>query len=195
MGTMAKPKPVWEVFKGRYSAGGDRNVLIVTSIGEVNIDSPDVVPRSAVELTEDNRRKLTNQGVPEECCDDLSIIKARINLDKTYHLVGTEVSEPGNELSRSYILGRIADLMKQNNKPGGEFYEISVCSVCSLTCLLLCCLSQSSFTTLVMERKTQVTGASKMAASPLRTSLNYTMNFARVMSLLLSVTAATLATG
>ena len=118
---MAKPKPVWEVFKGRYSAGGDRNVLIVASIGEVNIDSPDVVPRSAVELTEDNRRKLTNQGVPEECCDDLSIIKARINLDKTYHLVGTEVSEPGNELSRSYILGRIADLMKQNNKPGGEF--------------------------------------------------------------------------
>jgi len=117
---MAKPKPVWEVFKGRYSAGGDRNVLIVASIGEVNIDSPDVVPRSAVELTEDNRRKLTNQGVPEECCDDLSIIKARINLDKTYHLVGTEVSEPGNELSRSYILGRVEDLMKKSSNPAGE---------------------------------------------------------------------------
>jgi len=88
MGTMARPKPVWENFKGRYSAGGDRNVLIVASIGEVNIDSPDVVPRSAVELTEDSRRKLTNQGVPEECCDVfcsvhvnkmLSIPMSRIN--------------------------------------------------------------------------------------------------------------------
>ena len=135
MGTMARPKPVWENFKGRYSAGGDRNVLIVASIGEVNIDSPDVVPRSAVELTEDSRRKLTNQGVPEECCDDLSIIKARINLDRALHLVSTEVSEPGNELSRSYILGRVEDLMQRNNKPGGEFmakysqFQIMVCTI------------------------------------------------------------------
>ena len=104
---MARPKPVWKSFQGCCTAGGDRNVLVVASIGEVNIDSPDVVPRSAVELTEDSRRKLSNQGVPEECCDDLSIIKARIYLDKTYHLVGTEVSESGNELSRSYILGRV----------------------------------------------------------------------------------------
>ena len=117
---MARPKPVWENFKGHYSAGGDRDVLVVASIGEVNFDSPDVVPRSAVELTEENRRKLTNQGIPEECCDDLSIVKARINLDKKCHLVGMEVSEPGHDLSRSYILGRIEDLMKRSNKPGGE---------------------------------------------------------------------------
>ena len=110
---------MWESYNGRISAGGDRDVLIVASVGEVNVDSQDVVPRCSIELTAEHRRKLTNQGIPEECTDDLSIIKARIALDKTYHLVGQEVSKPERELDRSYVLGRVEDLMK-SDKPGGE---------------------------------------------------------------------------
>ena len=102
---MARPKPVWEVYNGRVSASGDRDVLIVASVGEVNADSQDVVPRCSIELTAEHRTKLTNQGIPEECTDDLSIIKARIALDKNCHLVGEEVSKPGRELDRGYILG------------------------------------------------------------------------------------------
>ena len=117
---MARPKPVWESYKGHVSAGGERDVLIVASVGEVNVDSQDVIPRCSIELTAEHRRKLTNHGIPEECTDDLSIIKARIALDKKYHLVGEEVSKPGRELDRNHILGRVEDLMKKSDKPGGK---------------------------------------------------------------------------
>ena len=141
---MARPKPVWESFNGRVSAGGDRDVLIVASVGEVNVDSQDVIPRCSIELTEEHRRKLTNHGIPEECTDDLSIIKARIALDETYHLVGEEVSKPGRELDRSYILGRVKDLMKNSDKPGGE---TSVQNIVTLTLIyqFVPLLSHSSY--------------------------------------------------
>ena len=123
------PRPTWELFCGSWVAGGDRDVLILGSTGDSQ--DPDVSFRFDAELTEDDRRKLSNQGVPEECCDDLSIFRARAKLDKTYHLVGEEVSKPGRELDRSYVLGRVEDLMKKSDKPGGEesvikFYFSSV---------------------------------------------------------------------
>lgn len=110
--------PTWEFFYGSWVAGGDRDVLILGSTGD--FQDPDVSFRLDAELTEDDRRKLSNQGVPEECSDDLSIYRARVKLDKTYHLVGEEVSKPGRELYRSYVLGRVEDLMKMSDKPGGE---------------------------------------------------------------------------
>ena len=116
--TRGIPRPTWELFYGSWVVGGDRDVLILGSTG--NSQDPDVSFRFNAELTEDDRRKLSNQGVPEECCDDLSIFRARAKLDKTYHLVGEEVSKPGRELDRSYILGRVEDLMKKSDKPGGE---------------------------------------------------------------------------
>lgn len=125
-GDMARPEPVWETYNGRVSASGDRDVLIVASVGEVNVDFQDVVPRCSIELTAEHRTKLTNQGIPEECTDDLSIIKARISLDKTYRLVGEEVSKPGRELDRGYILGRLEDLVKKSDKPGGETSVLSL---------------------------------------------------------------------
>ena len=112
------PRPTWELFYGSWVVGGDRDVLILGSTGDSQ--DPDVSFRFDAELTEDDRRKLSNQGVPEECCDDLSIFRARAKLDKTYHLVGEEVSKPGRELDQSYILGRVEDLMKKSDKPGGE---------------------------------------------------------------------------
>ena len=110
--------PTWEFFYGSWVAGGDRDVLILGSTGD--FQDPDVSFRLDAELTEDDRRKLSNQGVSEECSDDLSIFRARVKLDKTYHLVGEEVSKPGRELHQSYVLGRVEDLMKMSDKPGGE---------------------------------------------------------------------------
>ena len=89
--------PTWEFFYGSWVAGGDRDVLILGSTGD--FQDPDV---------------------PEECSDDLSIFRARVKLDKTYHLVREEVSKPGRELHQSYVLGRVEDLMKMSDKPGGE---------------------------------------------------------------------------
>jgi len=76
-------------------------------------------PRCSAELTEDDRRRLTNQGVPEHCCDDLSTVRARCSLDKGVNIVGVEVSGPEKMLSRDYILKQIASLMNNTTKPGG----------------------------------------------------------------------------
>ena len=180
------PRPTWELFCGSWVVGGDRDALILGSTGGDSED-PDVSFRFDAELTEDDRRKLSNQGVPEECCDDLSIFRARAKLDKTYHLVGEEVSKPGRELDRSYILGRVEDLMKNSDKPGGE---TSVQDIVTLTLiyqylLSTSALSQLLFIILVMVRKTQVIGVSKMGTSPSKTLLSYTIGFVRALSSLL----------
>ena len=83
------------------SAAGKRDKLIISS--EAPLPHPDAVPRCNAELTEDDRRRLTNQGVPEHCCDDLSTVRARCNLDKGVNVVGVEVSGPEKMLSRDYI--------------------------------------------------------------------------------------------
>ena len=113
-------KPAWEVFHGNCIAGGNRDVLIILSEGNSGSLSPDVVPRCEIEISEEDRRRLTNQGIPPECSDDLSIIRARIGLDSSLDLVKELRAEPGKELSRSYILEQIQDFLKSIKKPGGE---------------------------------------------------------------------------
>jgi len=99
-------------------AGGGRDVLIIGS--DVPLPHRDAVSRCNVELTEDDRRRLTNQGIPESCCDDLSILCARYSLDRANRdLVGVEVREPGKELSRDYVLNQIASVTNNTTKPGG----------------------------------------------------------------------------
>ena len=116
-----QPKPVWEVFDGKHTAAGNRDVLIIFCDGNSGSESPDVVPRCEIEITEEDRRKLTNQGIPPECqSDDLSIVRARISLDSSKNLVKQLRAERGKELSRSYILEQIQDFLKSCKKPGGE---------------------------------------------------------------------------
>ena len=113
-------KPVWEVFHGNCIARCNSDVLIILSDGNFGPESPDVVPRCEIEITEEDRSRLTNQGIPPECSDDLSIIRARIGLDSTLDLVKELRAEPGKELSRSYILEQVEDFLKSVKKPGGE---------------------------------------------------------------------------
>ena len=113
--------PVWKVFNGICSAAGDRDVLILASVEHSGSQSPDVVPRCEIEITDEDRRRLTNQGIPPECSDDLSIVRARIGLDSSLDLVKELREEPGKELSRSYILEQVEDFFKSIKKPGGEF--------------------------------------------------------------------------
>ena len=70
----------WSVRSGKitYGAGGPRDVLIIVSEGDVS-PHPDVVRRrAAIELTEEVRGKLENQGIPRDLqLDDLALVKAR----------------------------------------------------------------------------------------------------------------------
>ena len=115
MATIAQP--VWEMYYGQYQASGDRDVFIISSEGQ--FEELDVVSRSSVVITEEDRLKLTNQGIPPDCSDDLSIVQARIGLDKTLELVRVEASKPGRDLTCGYVLEQIEELLKNSKKPGG----------------------------------------------------------------------------
>lgn len=115
---VTKAELEWIQFYGVWSVGGDRDVLLIASTGEIR---EDVVPRERVELEDDHWRKMEHQGIPSDCNDDLGILQARISLDKSLELVGVEVSRPGRELSRSYILGKLEELFTSSAKPGGKW--------------------------------------------------------------------------
>ena len=116
---MAKARPIWEAFHGVCSAGGARDVLLIHSAGNTRSLSSDVVSQCEIKITEEDRRRLTNQGIPPECSDDLSIVRARISLDPTLELVRVLVNEEGRELRRGYVLEQIKDFLANVKKPGG----------------------------------------------------------------------------
>ena len=64
---MASKSSVWVRRKGigtvYLSAGGGRDVLVIGS--DVPLPHRDAVSRCNMELTEDDRRRLTNQGISE----------------------------------------------------------------------------------------------------------------------------------
>ncbi len=96
-------------------------MLIISSEGPLG--HPDVVGRRpAIELTEEMREKLENQGIPrEKQCDDLTIVKARHSLDKECTICGVEMSTPdGEQLTRRDMLIQIARLMKDCDNDGGN---------------------------------------------------------------------------
>ena len=125
----SKPVPHWEDWKGQLTAGGDRDVIIVASFGEAAARIGGAVPRSPHEPTEEDKRRMVDQGLsPEECTDDISILQARLRLDKESEVVEMLASEGTRELSRGYILERIESQLKATEKAGGE----SITIVCDL---------------------------------------------------------------
>ena len=100
--------------KASYGAAGHRDVLIVVS--EEDVSHPDVVRRrSAIELTEEVRGKLENQGISKEHQqDDLSIVRARYALDNE-----RTVQEIGQRLTRECVYKKIVALMNNCTSTGG----------------------------------------------------------------------------
>ncbi len=160
------PGPHWDFFSTCWLAGGEREAFLLVSTGEAAPDgNPDVIPlQGAGELTEEDRRKLDSQGVPPDSRDDVSIVRARFNLDPDLELSREEVSMAGRELTRGYVIGQLEDFFNSVEKPGGivlkaTLYLHSPHLQHSHTIQLLS-------TTLVMRRRERETGASVMASSP-----------------------------
>ena len=118
--------------KNNYGAVGERDVLIIVSVSPSR--NPDVVPRrSRGELTDDERHKLEQQGVPKDSHhDDLSIMKARYGLDSMYQIVGVESGDSGRELTCEDVKKQIASLMNNTDKEGGELFLTFNCERKSL---------------------------------------------------------------
>ena len=115
---------LWSNLAGRaaYGAVGHRDVLIIVS--EDGLPEPDVVRRRpAIELTEEVRRKLENQGIPrEDQCDDLSIVKARYGLDKKYSI--SSLQRRGEGLTKECVVRKINTVMRKNrNIDGGNYFN------------------------------------------------------------------------
>ncbi len=101
------------------SAAGTRDILIIGSL--TDSPSPDVIPRCDFEPTEQDRRRLANQGVHVDSYDDLSVIKARVARDVGSNLVGEEVSALGREFTREHVLKRLAAVMNNCKADGGTW--------------------------------------------------------------------------
>ncbi len=122
------PGPHWDFSDCHWHAAGKREAFLLASTGEAAPDgNPDVIPlQVAGELTEEDRRKLDSQGVPPDCRDDVSIVRARISLDPNrLQLSREEVSKTGRELSRGYVLRQLEEFLDSVETPGGNDYVYS----------------------------------------------------------------------
>ncbi len=124
------PGPQWDFFDCHWCAAGKRKAFLLVSTDEAAPDgNPDVIPLQGVgELTEEDRRKLDSQGVPPDCRDDVSIVRARISLAPNCQLSREEVSTTGRELSRGYVLRQLEEFLDSVDlsMPGGNDCVYSV---------------------------------------------------------------------
>ena len=119
--SQADTSPEWTTFSGKYAYSAYGTIDILFIVSDSPSSNPDVVPRrSRGELTDDERRKLEHQGVPRDSHhDDLSIMKARYNLDKYCAVVGVQSGDSGRELTCGDIKKQIASLMNNTDKAAG----------------------------------------------------------------------------
>ena len=111
----------WKEWKGNLITAGDRDVIIIASIGEATARIAGVVPRSPHEPMEEDKRRMVDQGLSsEECTDDISILQARIKLDKELEILEILASDGTRELSKKHILERLESLFKESKKAGGK---------------------------------------------------------------------------
>ena len=117
----SKPVPHWEERYGELTTSGDRDVITIASFGEAAVRITGAVPHSPHEPTEEDKRRMVDQGLsPVEYTDDISILQARLRLDKRLEVVEMLVSDSGREMSRGHILERLESQFKETEKAGGE---------------------------------------------------------------------------
>ena len=112
----------WTDLSGKVSYGArtDKDVLLIVS--EDDLSHPDVVPRRpAIELTQELREKLENQGIArDQQTDDLTIMKARYGLTNNRKTIEVEMSQPGGErVTRESVLKHITTLMDNHDDRAG----------------------------------------------------------------------------
>ena len=119
---MATGDVEWRERLGRVSyVTGDRDVLIIVS---EDVSGLDVVQRRpAPMVTAEWKEELKSQGIArKDQSDDLTIVKARCSLDKTYNITGVEMSHPGGgRLTRDRVFTQIETIMRNSDKAGGDY--------------------------------------------------------------------------
>ena len=72
----------------RYNAAGGRDVLVLAP--DLSLPHHEAVARRPGQLTQEDKLKLLNQGLPPEAQNELDIIKARYKLGKDNSVVAVK---------------------------------------------------------------------------------------------------------
>lgn len=100
-----------------YAAKCSRDELMI--IQSDDLEGANIVPRRNVELTPEDKQQLERLDLaPESWYDDGLIMKARLDKDRHFTLVGVERNKPEMALSKPQVLRKIQDVMKSTLKPG-----------------------------------------------------------------------------
>ena len=98
-----------------FAAHGARDVLILVSTASVG---DDVVARKDGELTQQDKQRLTSEGIPEGCWeDDAMIVEKRYLNDSTHKSVNVENC---HQMKKQYVLEKITSLLNNTTMPTGE---------------------------------------------------------------------------
>ena len=77
---------------------------------------PETVPQSPAVLSDNDWQVLEKLGLPPEKWDTLHVLLATYNQSHIYDVFSVQVSKPGMELSRSYVLEQIEYLLMHSAK-------------------------------------------------------------------------------
>ena len=98
-----------------YGSYGDRDVLILVSAAP---EGDDVIERKNGELTQQDKQRLTSEGILEDCWeDDARLTKKRYLKDNKYNSVNVEDC---HQMKKQYVLEKIISLLNNTTMPGGE---------------------------------------------------------------------------
>ena len=93
-----------------------------------------VVPQSPADLSDDDRQVLTELGLPQDKWDNLNALLALYNKAENSDVFSVQVSKPGMELSRSYILEQIEFLLKTSTKKHDGGKALKCCCKGDIQC-------------------------------------------------------------
>ena len=87
----------------------------------------EVVPQSRAVLSGDDRQVLAELGLHSQTWDNLNVLLAMYNRTEHYDVFSVQVSKPGMELSRSYVLEQVKHLLLNSaKKDGGKSNNVHV---------------------------------------------------------------------
>jgi len=100
--------------KGYASAGAKDALILVSRVPEES----DVIARKNGELTQQDKQRLTSEGISEDYWeDDARITKERYLKDSSLKTVNVEDSHP---MKKQYALEKIISLLNNSTMPIGE---------------------------------------------------------------------------
>jgi hypothetical protein len=103
-----------------YAVGGGRDVLILAP--DLFLPNLKAVARRPGQLTKEDKLKLLSQGGLPDCQDEVTIVRARHELDKNQKIVEVKSRQ---SLTRKEVMKSIAHLLFTTKNDGGKNVQLA----------------------------------------------------------------------